>query len=282
LLDGLKPFLGPDALQRLPRNKVVALLTGSQGEPRAAMARVAIDDHPDISLAAGDRVIFSSRAIPGNEKSVNRIINNLLRNGVEVITDRTHLVHVSGHPRREELKRMYEWVRPQIAVPAHGEALHLTEHAAFAKAQGVPHVLRAFNGAVVRLAPGTPDVVEHVKAGRRLKDGDLLIDIADLTISERRKLSFVGIVSVAVAIDSMGDIATDPEIALMGLPPRTRDNIDMVDLVGDIVDQTIAGLPRQRRRNPETLERAIERAVRGAVARAWGKKPVCHVLVLEV
>ncbi|MET0605437.1 MAG: ribonuclease J, partial [Beijerinckiaceae bacterium] len=177
LLDGLKPFLGPDALQRLPRNKVVALLTGSQGEPRAAMARVAIDDHPDISLAAGDRVIFSSRAIPGNEKSVNRILNNLVKAGVEVITDRTHLVHVSGHPRLEELKRMYEWVRPKIAVPAHGEALHLTEHAAFAKAQGVPHVLRAFNGAMVRLAPGVAEIVDHVRSGRRLKDGELLIDV---------------------------------------------------------------------------------------------------------
>ena len=282
LLDGLKPFLGPDALQRLPRNKVVALLTGSQGEPRAAMARVAIDDHPDISLAAGDRVIFSSRAIPGNEKSVNRILNNLVKAGVEVITDRTHLVHVSGHPRLEELKRMYEWVRPKIAVPAHGEALHLTEHAAFAKAQGVPHVLRAFNGAMVRLAPGVAEIVDHVRSGRRLKDGELLIDVADPTIGERRKLSFVGIVSVAVAIDAKGDVKADPEIALMGLPSRTRDEADMVELVGDVVDRTIEGLPRQRRRNPEVLEKAIERAVRGAVAQAWGKKPVCHVLVLEV
>ncbi|WP_342362585.1 ribonuclease J [Terrarubrum flagellatum] len=282
LLDGLKPFLGADAAQRLPRNKVVALLTGSQGEPRAAMARIAFGDHPDLSLAGGDRVIFSSRAIPGNEKGVNRIINELVKNDVEVITDRTHLVHVSGHPRRDELKRMYEWVRPQIAIPAHGEALHLTEHAAFAKAQGVPNVVRAFNGAMVRLAPGKAEIIDHVRAGRRLKDGELLIDVADPTIGERRKLSFVGIVTIAIAISGKGEVVTEPEIALMGLPPRSKNGVDMVDLVGDVVDQTLEGLPRQRRRSAETVEKAVERAVRGAVNQAWGKKPVCHVLVLEV
>lgn len=282
LLDGLKPFLGPEALQRLPRNKVVVLLTGSQGESRAAMARIAFDDHPDLSLAAGDRVIFSSRAIPGNEKAVNRIINELAKNDIEIITDRTHLVHVSGHPRRDELKRMYEWVRPQIAIPAHGEALHLTEHAAFARSQRVPQVLRAFNGAMVRLAPGPAETIDHVRAGRRLKDGDLLIDLADPTVGERRKLSFVGIVSVAIAIDGKGNIAADPEIALMGLPPQGKSGADMVELVGDAVDQTLDSLPRQRRRSAETIEKAVERAVRGAVNQEWGKKPVCHVLVMEV
>jgi len=227
-------------------------------------------------------VIFSSRAIPGNEKAINRIINELVKNDIEVITDRTHLVHVSGHPRRDELKKMYEWVRPRIAIPAHGEALHLTEHAAFAKAQNTPQVLRAFNGAMIRLAPGPAEVVDHIRAGRRLKDGDLLIDLADPTISERRKLSFVGIVSVAVAIDGKGNIAADPEIALMGLPPRGKDGSDMVELVGNAVDQTLESLPRQRRRNADTVEKAVERAVRGAVNQVWGKKPVCHVLVMEV
>ena len=135
---------------------------------------------------------------------------------------------------------------------------------------------------MVRLAPGVAEIVDHVRSGRRLKDGELLIDVAEPTIGERRKLSFMGMVSVAVAIDAKGDVKADPEIALMGLPSRTRDEADMVELVGDVVDRTIEGLPRQRRRNPEVLEKAIERAVRGAVAQAWGKKPVCHVLVLEV
>src|SRR6204780_3930576 len=125
-LDGLPPFLGPDPFDRLPREKVLALATGSQGEPRAALARMAEDQHSSATLAPGDRVIFSSRTIPGNEKAVGNVINGLVEHDVEVITDRTHLVHVSGHPRRAELARMYEWTRPKIAVPAHGEPLHLT------------------------------------------------------------------------------------------------------------------------------------------------------------
>ena len=129
-LDGLPDFRPPDTFGYLPRDKVVALLTGSQGEPRAALARIATDEHPDIALAKGDRVIFSSRAIPGNEKAVGTIINSLIEQGIEVITDRTHLVHVSGHPRRDELAQMYAWTRPRIAIPAHGEPLHLAEHAA--------------------------------------------------------------------------------------------------------------------------------------------------------
>lgn len=282
MLDGVKPFLGQDALQRIPRNKVVVLLTGSQGEPRAALARVANHDHPDIELDAGDRVIFSSRAIPGNEKDINKIVNALVRDDIEIITDRTHLVHVSGHPRQDELKMMYQWLRPQIAIPAHGEALHLTEHVAFAKKMGVPQTLRAFNGAMVRLAPGRAEVIDHVRAGRQYKDGNLLIDSADTTIGERRKLSFNGIVSVAAAVDSKGNYASDPEIIVMGLPARTRDNRDMVELIGNAVDDVLDNLPKPKRRDPDALETAIERAVRNSVNQVWGKKPVCHVIVLEV
>lgn len=154
-LDGLPEFKPPQAYGYIPRDKVVALLTGSQGEPRAALARIAESQHPDISLAAGDRVIFSSRTIPGNESEVNAIINALVRKGIDVVTDRHDLVHVSGHPRRDEMRRMYEWTKPGIAVPAHGEDLHLAEHAAFARAQGVPIVVKARNGTMVRLCAGT-------------------------------------------------------------------------------------------------------------------------------
>ena len=141
---------------------MLALATGSQGEPRAALARMAEDEHSRATLSPGDRVIFSSRTIPGNEKPVGKIINGLMEQQVEVITDRTHLVHVSGHPRRAEMVRMYEWMRPQIAVPAHGEPLHLSEHVAFAKAQGVREVVRAFDGDVVALEAGGARVVDRV------------------------------------------------------------------------------------------------------------------------
>ena len=152
--DGVPALLGPDRLDRLPRDKILALATGSQGEPRAALARLALDERVGSGLTAGDRVIFSSRTIPGNEKAVGKIVNALAKQGIEIVTDRTHLVHVSGHPRRAEVARLYDWLKPKIAVPAHGEPLHLAEHAAFARAQGVGEVVRAYNGDVVRLVAG--------------------------------------------------------------------------------------------------------------------------------
>ena len=164
-----------DAFERLPRNKVLALATGSQGEPRAALARMAEDQHPTAELSPGDTVIFSSRTIPGNEKAVGRIVNAFATRGVEVLTDRNALVHVSGHPRRAELAKMYAWLRPKIAVPAHGEPLHLSEHVAFARAQGVPQVLRAFNGDLVRFFPGDVAAIGKVGRGKRLKDGEILL-----------------------------------------------------------------------------------------------------------
>src|SRR6059058_5101257 len=170
-LDGVQAFRGQDVYGHLPPDKVVALCTGSQGEPRAALSRIAQDEHPDVTLSRGDRVIFSSRAIPGNEKAIARVINGLVEQGVEVITDRTHLVHVSGHPRRDELLDMIRWVRPNVLIPAHGEALHLAEHAALARRAGVPQVLLCSNGDLVRLAPGPAEIIDQLPSGRLYKDG---------------------------------------------------------------------------------------------------------------
>jgi ribonuclease J len=281
-LDGLPEFRTPEVFGYMPRDKVVAILTGSQGEPRAALARIAQDEHPDIALSAGDRVIFSSRAIPGNEKAVGSIINSLIDRGIEVITDRTDLVHVSGHPRRDELAQMYRWTRPRIAIPAHGEPLHLAEHANFAKAQGVKEVIRARNGTIVRLAPGPAEIVDDVPAGRLYKDGDIVLEAVDRAVPERRKLAFAGIVSVAIAIDGRGDIAGDPIIDMMGLPSKTRRGEVLAELIADAVADVLDGLPKPKRRDPEAVETAVERAVRGTVNEVWGKKPSCHVLVIEV
>ncbi|MEH3118767.1 MAG: ribonuclease J [Methylorubrum populi] len=281
-LDGLPDFLSADSYAHVPRDKVVCLLTGSQGEPRAALARVSRHDHPAISLTAGDRVIFSSRAIPGNERDVGAIINDLIEDGIEVITDRTELVHVSGHPRREEMVAMYSWTRPRSVVPVHGEALHLDEHARFARSQGVETVVKARNGAVVRLAPGKPEVVEHVRAGRLYKDGNVLIDAKDRAIPERRKLSQTGIVSVALAIDERGEVAGEPAVDIMGLPNRGRDGEPLLDTVVDTVNRTLNGLSRGKMKDSEAVENAVDRAVRSAVNEVWGKKPACHVQVVEV
>ena len=281
-LEGLPPFRSTEGFEKIPRDRVVVLLTGSQGEPRAAMARAALDEHPDVTFAPGDRIIFSSRTIPGNEKAVGAVVNGLAKQGIELITDRTHLVHVSGHPRRAEMRKMYEWLRPKTAIPAHGEALHLSEHADLARALGIPHVVRAFNGDVVQIAPGIPGIVDEARAGRVYKDGDLLVPAAAACIAERRKLAFAGVVSVSVAIERSGEIAGDAGIMIAGLPPATAKGVPMLQFVTDVVDDLLDSLPKAKRRDAETLRKAVERAVRNSVAQQWDKKPLCHVMVIEV
>ncbi len=282
MLDELPDFRSAQTYGYLPREKVVCLLTGSQGEPRAALARIAEDEHPDIALSPGDRVIFSSRTIPGNEKAVGRIMNALALQRIEIVTDRQHLVHVSGHPRREEMKQMYDWVRPHIAIPAHGEPLHLTEHAKLAEELRVPHVLVATNGDMLSFTRQGVDKIDDVVVGRIFQDGQLRINAGDRTVPDRRKLSFAGVVSVAIAIDDKGNIAGDLEIACMGLPEKTEDGDSFDDVVNDAVLDLVENMPKQRRRDPEGLRNSIERAVRGAINEEWGKKPVVHALVIEV
>ncbi|MFG1349820.1 ribonuclease J [Xanthobacter autotrophicus] len=282
LLDGVPAFRSAEAYGYLPREKVVAILTGSQGEQRAALRRIADDDHPEIALSPGDLVVFSSRTIPGNEKVVNHIVNALTKRGVEVLTDRKALVHVSGHPRRGELAEMYKLVRPQVSIPVHGEALHLHEHAQLAKSLGVPEVVNCYDGNVIRLAPGPAERVDDVPFGRLYKDGRLLIPDGGRSIPERRKLSYVGAVSVAVAVDRQGGLAGDPSVEITGVPERGEGGIDMLDHVLDTVVATLDTLPKARRRDPDALAETLERAVRSAVNAVWGKKPVCHVHILEV
>ena len=282
MLDGVPPFLGMDAFERLPRDRILALATGSQGEPRAALARMAEDEHPTAELSAGDTVIFSSRTIPGNEKAVGKIINAFATARVEVITDRTALVHVSGHPRRAEMAKMYAWVRPRIAVPAHGEPLHLSEHAAFAIAQGVPQVLRAFDGDLIRLAPGDVSASGSVASGRRLKDGAILLPADQESVGQRRRLAFAGVVSVALALTPKGEMAGDPDVMIAGLPERTREGAAIDALIDDAIFGAFEGLPPGKRRDPDVVSSAIERAVRNSVNAVWSKKPQVHVLVVEV
>ncbi len=282
LLDGVPPFLGPDTFEQLPRDRILALATGSQGEPRAALARMAEDEHPVATLSAGDTVIFSSRTIPGNEKAVGKLINTFVAAGVEIITDRNALVHVSGHPRRAELAQMYAWLKPKIAVPAHGEALHLSEHAAFAKAQHTPQVLRAFNGDIVRFAPGDAATIGKIALGKRLKDGEILLPADQDCVAQRRRLSFAGVVSIAVALTPQGEMAGDPDVMIAGLPERTRDGAGFDEIIDAAIFESFEGLPRGKRRDPDVLSNAIERAVRNAVNSVWGKKPQVHALVVEV
>jgi ribonuclease J len=281
-LDGVQDFRAAESYGYLPPDKVLALCTGSQGEPRAALARIAEDEHPEVTLTRGDRVIFSARTIPGNEKAVARVINGLVTQGVEVITDRDHLVHASGHPRRAELLDMIGWVRPKILIPAHGEALHLAEHAKLARRAGVPEVLVCRNGDLVRLAPGSAEIIDEVPSGRLYKDGALLIEAQSRTVGARKRLSFAGIVSVALALSEKGLLVTDPEIELIGIPDTDADGRAMADIARDAVEEAFEALPNPRRRDPDQVAEAVRRAVRGVIAERWRKKPICHVHVLEV
>jgi ribonuclease J len=281
-LDGVQSFRGADLYGHFPPDKVLALCTGSQGEARAALSRIANNDHPQVTLNKGDCVIFSSRTIPGNEKAVGGIINGLVMQGIEVITDRTHLVHVSGHPRRDELRDMISWVRPQLLIPVHGEALHLSEHAKLARACGVPKVLVCKNGDLVRLGPGDPAVIEELPSGRLYKDGSIIEDSKSRAVVERRRLAFAGCAFVAIAITDKGELADDPAVDLIGIPENNTAGEPFDDLVFDVVVATIEGLPKARRRDPDAMAESVRRAVRSALSEQWGKKPLCYVHVLTV
>jgi len=279
--DGVQEFRSAEFYGHLPPDKVVALCTGSQGEARAALARIAQDQHPNVTLCKGDRVIFSARSIPGNEKAIGRVLNGLIDQGIEVITDRTHLVHVSGHPRRAELEELIGWVKPKILIPAHGEALHLHEHASLARKLGVPTVIECRNGDLVELAP-EPGIIDEVPAGRVYKDGMVLIEADARTIADRRRLSFAGAISVAMALTEGGELAADPEIDMIGIPERGRDGALMSNIAFDAIMEAFETLPRPRRRDPDSVSDAVRGAVRSAIAQTWGKKPMCHVHVLTV
>jgi ribonuclease J len=281
MFDGVQDFRPMDAYGYLPPNKVVALCTGSQGEPRAALSRIAEDQHPEVTLSRGDTVIYSARTIPGNEKAVGRVINGLIDQGIEIVTDRTHLVHVSGHPRRAEVEELISWVKPQVLIPVHGEALHLSEHARIARKCGVKEVIQCRNGDLVRLSPKA-GLIDEVPAGRIYKDGRLLVDAQARTVADRKRLSFAGSVSVALALTEKGELVDDPSYDLLGIPERDREGVAMHEIVHDAVLDTFDSLPRAKKRDPDAVAEAVRRGVRAAVNDRWGKKPMCHVHVLRV
>ncbi|MGO8841044.1 MAG: ribonuclease J [Methyloceanibacter sp.] len=278
-LDPDLPVLQETEFERIPPRKVVALCTGSQGEARAAMARIALGEHPNVRLDAGDRVIFSSRTIPGNEKAVGRVQNGLSDLGIEVITDQDAPVHVSGHPRRGELEQLYRWLRPNIAIPMHGEGRHLEAHARLAETLGVPEVVRARNGAMVRIAPGSAAIIDDVPIGRLYRDGAIITRADDGQVRERRKLSFAGSVAISLVMSEKGALLAEPEVALTGLPAADMQGTPFETIAREAAIGTVESIPRPRRKDQALVSEAVRRGVRAAVNQAWGKKPVCSVLL---
>ena len=263
----------------LPRDKVLYICTGSQGEPRASMAKIAGGEHRDIVLEEGDTAVFSSRVIPGNERAVGRLQNELLARGVEVITDQDVDIHVSGHPARDELVRVYQWVRPKIAVPVHGEIRHMVEHAALAKACQVPETVLAPNGTLVRLAPGPATVVDHVRAGRLARDGDVVAPVEGEALRERRKLLWNGAASATLVIDAQGQPLADPKVSLRGIADPEG---ELVRAAVTALEEALADLDAAERRDDGRIEEAARQAVRRVVRAHLGKKPLTDVHIVRI
>lgn len=281
-MEGLPEFLSEDDYGYIPRENVVMILTGSQGEPRAALAKLARDEMRSIALSAGDTVIFSSRPIPGNEKAILDIKNKLIDQGIKLISDDEALVHVSGHPRRAELKRMYSWVRPKILVPVHGEAAHLVAQGALGAMEGIEEIAQVRDGDMLRLAPGKAEIIDEAPIGRIYKDGKLIGDEDEIGMVERRKLAYVGHVAVSVLLDRDFKIMDEPDLVAFGLPEEDGQGDLMEDVLLDAAIEAIDSIPRVRRKDLEVVRESVRRAVRAATNEAWGKKPVVTVFLNRI
>ena len=259
----------------LPGKDVMIIATGGQGEDRAALARIANDSH-QIKIDHGDTVIFSSKQIPGNEVAIGVIQNALARKGVIMVTEKQAHVHVSGHPGQPELAAMYDWIRPELLLPVHGERRHMAEQARFGLAQGVPQALVQSNGDVVRLAPGKPAIIGHERTGRLLLDGDVILAAGGGVINERKKLAQFGVISVAVALDASGRLVGDPEINLLGIPVED----ERADYIAESQDAARDAVAKGERDDAKLRDK-IRLAVRRVATEWTGKKPMVEVLVIR-
>ena len=277
-LKGVPPFASEDDANDIPDDNLLILVTGSQGEPRSALARIAADTHPRIELGEGDTVVFSSRVIPGNERAIGAVQDNLVRRGVKLMTDADHMIHVSGHPARDELRKLYKLVRPRFSVPVHGEWRHLSAHAALAQEAGVTPVLLE-DGDILSLAPGTPEVVDSAPVGRLVLDGNRLVPLQGSVMGARRRMLFNGVVIASLAVDETGRLRGVPKISAPGLfdpdDPETQ-------RIAAEFSASIADLPAPLRRDDATLLDAAKAALRRALGRRLQKRPLVDVHLLRV
>ena len=260
-----------DTAMRLPRGEVLILATGGQGEPRAALSRIAEENHP-LELTRGDVVLFSSRQIPGNEIAIGAIQNKLAERGITMVTDRQSLIHVSGHPGRPELEALYGWLRPEVLVPVHGEMRHLQEQARLGKANAISDAIVQQNGDIVRLAPGKPETIAQVRAGRLVLDGDLIVPADGETMAMRRRMMRDGVVMVAL------DRSFNAKIETLGLP-LDEDHDEFVNEARSDIGKAIGKLKGADRKSRDAIHEAARLATRRAAQRWSGKKPQVRVLL---
>jgi ribonuclease J len=284
LMEDLPPFIADNEAKDFPPDRILYLCTGSQGEPRAALARIADGTHPFVKLGAGDHCIFSSRIIPGNEIPIRNLQNKLADRGVRLVTERDHPgIHVSGHPCRDELAEMYRWARPQVSVPTHGERRHLLEHAAFARDLQVPQQVTPRNGDMVRLAPGRAEIVDEVPSGRLYVDAGVVTPENGDALKERRHAAYNGMIAVSVALDGRGKLVSGPQVRALGLPTHEDDPLeDVLDELAEEAEQALSKLKGEEREFDAEIETAISRAIRRASQRIWGRRPVVETTVLRI
>lgn len=280
-LDPSLSFVPDTEIGYMPRDKTLLICTGSQGEPRAALMKIASDQHPHVVLEEGDNVIFSSRVIPGNEKSIGRLHNMLTEQGLNVITARDHFIHVSGHPGRDELAEMYRIARPRIAIPVHGERRHMVEHARLADECQVTQSIVAPNGTMLRLADGKAEVVDVVYSGRLAVDGMRLLPVDSPVFKERKRLLFQGAVFVSVTFDDRTMLAAEPEVTILGL----LEDDDYDDIVDEMIEEIEAAIKKMRARqraDDDAVEKEVRHAVRTVIRLSTGKKPQCEVHIARL
>jgi ribonuclease J len=284
LLQDTPQVIDEDDAGSLPDHSVLFLCTGSQGEARAALSRIARGEHRNVSLRQGDTVIFSSRVIPGNEMAIHQLYDQFLARGVELITaDSDHLIHVSGHPARDELKQMYAWARPRIAVPVHGEIRHIREHVKLAQALQVPEALAPNNGDLIRLAPGPAAVIDEVPAGRLYVDGNVIIETEDDAIRDRKRIAAEGAVNVALAVNGKNAIAAGPTVSVRGLTMPDEEDFELaLEELENAAKAAFVKLNHSERGDDDMVEAALMRAVRKSAERLWRKRPLVDVSVLRL
>ena len=276
-LKNLAPFISDKEAMLLPRDQVLFIATGSQGEAKAALARIAYQQHPIVKFGKHDVVFFSSRVIPGNERSIGLLQNHLIQEGVKVITSHEKDIHVSGHPAREELKQMYEWVRPQLAIPVHGEARHLQEHANLAKAQGVPQVIVPQNGSLIQMSPPTAEIIAQVEVGRWGLDGDRMVPMNSLMLKERGKLAVQGIVFITLMIDYAGQLTRLPQFNMLGVAQAGPE----YEILERELNRLVRDIQLPDFKDEAAYKDGLKAAVRQCINQHIGKKPLIELHILK-
>ena len=273
--------IDPREAKKISREKIVYLCTGSQGEPMGAMMRIATYVHPDVSIEKDDTVIFSSKIIPGNEKKLYKLHNQLVREGIEVISEENEFVHVSGHPNREDLKDMYNWVKPKAVIPVHGEHRHMIEHINFAKEMQVPYPIQVENGDIVKIFPGTkPELYDKAPSGRLYVDGNIAVEEDSKSIKERKNLGNNGYVEITILVNGKGNIHKNPILSFKGLPI-----FDVEEFKDDLIVE-IKNISKtfsvNSNKHKESLIDALKVGCRKYVKEKTGKKPFTNINIVKI